>query len=155
MSFWLILVTLTTSLTVTGDLSWYDPPAAYNLPWSDLLATRAAWGQLHGLAYDPTQPYCAARDFPLGAYIELRWEDKVTRCYVIDYGPDPTVFPERAIDASREVFARLATPSTGVLHDVTATLLDVAHVGPAPEENWYLAGPSGTGRNFRPQAVPW
>lgn len=118
--------------SISGDISWYDPPAAYGVSWAVIIGNFEGWGRLHGLTYNPAHPYCAMRDFPVGSLVEILWQGKAATCYVVDYGPDAAVFPERVLDASVEIFEALAPRSRGVLHGATVRLLNTDHCGPAP-----------------------
>jgi len=116
---------------VHGDVSWYDPPSSYQVSWAAVIGRFESWGRLHGIPYDPAHPYCAMRDFPIGSLVEIRWKGKTARCYVVDYGPDAGVFPERVLDASVEVFEQMAPRGRGVLHGAAVFLLSTEHCGPA------------------------
>lgn len=127
--------------SVVGNMSWYNPPA-YGVTWAEVIANFESWGRLHGIEYDPTHPYCAMRDYPVGSLVEITWHEHTARCWVVDYGPDAAVFPERVIDGAVEVFRQLHDPEFGVLRNVTVKLIDTAHCGPAPPKP---APPARTG----------
>lgn len=117
--------------TVNGGMSWYNPPS-YGVTWATVIANFESWGRLHGIVYDPTHPYCAMRDYPVGSLVEITWHGATARCLVVDYGPDAAIYPERVIDGAVEVFRQLHDPEFGVLRNVTVTLVNTDHCGRAP-----------------------
>lgn len=65
---------------------------------------------------------CAARDWPVGTRLEVSYQGKSITCVRRDYGPDPSIFPERIVDLNAALFAKLAPLSQGIIH-VTVTPL--------------------------------
>ena len=85
-----------------GQATWYDADGA----------TGACGKELHGM-------YVAHKTWPCGSLVSVRVNGRYVFVRVMDRGP----YGEgRNVDLSREAFAKLADPSTGVL-DVRAVRL--------------------------------
>ncbi|MFH1744934.1 MAG: RlpA-like double-psi beta-barrel domain-containing protein [bacterium] len=89
--------------------------------------------------------YAASPDFPKGSIIRVhnKNNNKYVDVEINDYGPDRSIFPDRAIDLEKEAFAKIASLSAGtvdiklepllVLPDADGKIMGIAPQGAKSE----------------------
>lgn len=86
-----------------------------------LIAAIASWYNYSLPGYPDYGKYnftAASRDFPRKTMLQVCRADDHKRCVVVrvnDYGPDPKIHPNRAIDLSQAAFKELAPLSKGLI----------------------------------------
>ena len=75
-------------------------------------------GQASWYAYKQC-PCAASPDFPKGTYVRVSMVSEPTKSVIVkinDYGPDRSLFPDRAIDLDKVAFAKLISTGAGLIH---------------------------------------